>query len=368
MKMRKRRLFPILLMILCISGCSRQTAPAEAKDAPPASGNVVVGDFVTENDVGAQEEAPTEEPQSGNDVPASDNTDLTRSVMLSTLARRIPEEETKTYDNYFSQIREEALLAADDPWGDFAPCVRKSDGMLCLHHTSNSKMELSYSLRASQNVYTDHTLRKIYCASEDQATLIQVDPISGVAIALYRSEGKLCSVSCGRNIVVFTEETPDEAWRVLRLYEPDGTVDVLEAGLSKISRIGIVSNCELVTMWENPAYTKAVETYGEMIWNSEYDTPYPASTASDDVSYSNFLYDYLPYKIYDDYGIFTWYTRYRNTLSGKTVTLGCKPYSDLFYTYIRHDGSEWMLSTERRISEEYTYNIVRFWLYLPADQ
>lgn len=375
-----KKWYALLLIFLTIilSGCSvktASTAPADTTEVlatavtPQENAELEEPEPAQELPEPAQESAAdtAEEPQSGNDVSASDNADLTRSVMRSTLARRIPEEEAKTYNDYFSQIREETLLAADDPWGDFVSYVRQSDGMLCLRHSGNSKMELSYSLRASQNVYTSHTLRKIYCTSEDQATLMQVDPISGAAIELYRSEGKLDSIYCGRNIVVFTEESLDGTWHVLRLYEPDGTVDVIEENLSEVAEIKIISNCEFVTMWKNPAYTKAVETYGETIWNSEYDTPYPASTAADDVSFGNFLYDYLPYKIYDDYGIFTWYTRYRNTMIGKTVTLGCKPYSDLFYTYIRPDGSEWMLSTERRISEEYTYNIVRFWLYLPDD-
>lgn len=237
------------------------------------------------------------------------------------------EEEVVPREEYFSQIRDEMRGKAGNYW-------------------------TSYEISDSGN-----ELLEIH--SEDDSKSV-----------IYQTDGRLDALYCGRGIVIFTEELTDGTWRVLRLYRPDGTVDMLEEGLSEILRIDVLNNCEFVTTWENPAYTEAVEAHSESIWNQLNTTmPYPTTEEEKWLpGNEHFFHDVLPLEIYKTYGIFDRYVRYRNTLTGKTVTLGCTRYSSLFYTYILPDGTEWILSPERRVYEDDNYNMVRFWLYLPADE
>ena len=209
-----------------------------------------------------------------------------------------------------------------------------------------------------------------YEVSENRTELLEIHSEDDSKSVIYQTAGRLDSLYCGRGIIIFTEQSADGTWRVLRLYRPDGTVDVLEEGLSEILRMDILNNCEFITTWENPAYTEAAAAYSESLWNQLNTTmPYPTTEEEKWLpGNEHFFHDVLPLEIYKTYGIFDRYVRYRNTLTGKTVTLGCTRYSSRFYTYILPDGTEWILSRERREYEDDNYNMVRFWLYLPADQ
>ena len=368
-----KKWYALLLMFLTmvLSGCSLKTA-----STAPADTTEVLATAATP--------LKSTEESTDSSQPATDSEVLTSSSLPEKLAMLIPAPEKKTHDDYFSEIRTENIRYIDG--GKYNTSVFShhfdDDGYLYVDYKIDGQR---YSRRVNEtfdcpfvdvrrNCKFKGTLRKSYFFSADEKSLIQLDPITAEAVAIYTAEVTLKQPEhgwkLGCNIVVFTEQDANGNWRVLRLYEPDGTIDVIEESIPTEPSLNIISNCEFLTMWENPAYTKAAETYGESIWNKLNITkPYPTTEEEKWLpGNEHFFHDVLPLEIYKTYGIFDRYVRYRNTLTGKTVTLGSTQYNCRFSTYILPDGTEWRLSAERREYEDGNYNMVRFWLYLPADQ
>lgn len=231
-----------------------------------------------------------------------------------------------------------------------------------------SLVELPVENVVNYEMHHYYTLRRLYLMTDGGAALTQFDLASGVATDIYRTSQTLGSIYCGANIVLFSEQNADGTWRVLRLYEPDGTIDVIEESIPTEPSLSIISNCEYVIGWKNPAYAVLEEELAPYYWKAAgYDFRIPEYPGKEVTKYITDFDQILPQLIYGDHGIFDYYVRYRNTLTGKTVTLGRTPRSAIFYTYIRPDGSEWELSAERVEYEDGQYNMIRFWLYLPAN-
>ena len=196
--------------------------------------------------------------------------------------------------------------------------------------------------------------------------LTQIDPMTGDVTIAYQTDGVLERLICGQNIVVFTEQTADGSWRVLRLYEPDGTVAVMEENLPSSPRPYMISNCELVVHWESPEYTALIKAHAADYWDN-WDGAHPFPGLEESLKTGDFG-EHLPEHIYEDYGVFTNVLRYQNTLTGKVVTLNSVPRCFRIPRYFRSDGTEWALSEARSLYEDTNYNMVRFWLYLPTDK
>lgn len=330
-------------------------------------------------------------------LPSANSTAFTSSPLLETLTPMVPVAEGKTHDEYFSAIRFEDTRRLNDvngAWPGFSFGMDE-DGQLYLDYMyeifeknggreySRFKHEtLEYPFVGARgnpdNDNCGNTMRKAYFLSTDEKALMQIDPITAEAAAVYEADCTLAPLvsyqNFGCNIVVFSEQNSDGTWRVLRLYEPDGTVDVVEDKIPARPSVSIVSNCEFVIGWKNPEYTKAAEAYGESLWNEinwgeHSETDYPTTEEEKWLPENEiFFSEVLPHEIYFGYGILPRFVRYRNTRSGKTVTLGTGLGGCAWPYYYRLDGTLWSLSNERMLYESETYNMVRFWLYLPADQ
>lgn len=360
-------LFVLFLAMFC--GCSVKTASTALADT-------------TEVLATAATPLKSTEESTDSSQPTTNSESLTSSSLLEKLAMLIPAPEEKTRDDYFSEIRTEDIRRINDENdGSSAFSLRfDDDGNLYIDFSIdgqyysrfvNKTLEYPF-LSASGKRICGQTLRKIYCLSADEKTLMQIDPITAKAVTVYTTDrilrlqtfGWLKTFGC--NIVVFVEQMADGTWRVLRLYEPDGTVDVIEENLSEVAEIKIISNCEFVTMWKNPAYQAVEDANVAAIWAdwAPEDEPYPGREEADRIS--NF-HEVLPEDVFDRTGVFNYYSRYRNTLSGKTVTVGCIVGCAPLHDYCLLDGTPWTLSRERLYADWEKYDMPRFWLYLPDD-
>lgn len=214
------------------------------------------------------------------------------------------------------------------------------------------------------------TLHDIYYLTADRKVLMQLDPETGARSAVYRSSLALGTLRCGRAVVVFAEQTPDGAWRTLRLYEPDGSVAVLETDLpAQPQLLTIINSCETVCQWENPEYTRLADEHGEaywqQLWTSAAQTP---PYTDEEIDKTDFRMQ-LAFRLYHEYGAVRGYLRWRSTLTDETVTVGYAYIDTDQESYILSDGSVWA-PHEQALNEQRQYAGIRFsfWKYLTPDE
>lgn len=185
-----------------------------------------------------------------------------------------------------------------------------------------------------------HSLRCAYCLTDGGRTLTQINPATGEVRYVYRSDSALRLLAYGREIMVFAEQTGDDTCRTLRLFEPDGTVDVLEENLPWQLTLYIISNDEFATLWPNPEMTRLCEPL----------LPELSGDAAKRWAWAR-------------YGVPDWFEYYCNTLTGYHKTMA---YSFYGFRYFFLDGTPW----EGQSAAEATGNQwegLAFWLYLPSD-
>ena len=244
------------------------------------------------------------------------------------------------------------------------PSAKIRAGVLC--YTGNRRIVYRSAARSRRRKQKRRSHRQERLTNSVSRCLTQIDPMTGDVTIAYQTDGVLERLICGQNIVVFTEQAADGSWRVLRLYEPDGTVAVMEENLPSSPRPYMISNCELVVRWESPEYTALIKAHAADYWDN-WDGAHPFPGLEESLKTGDFG-EHLPEHIYEDYGVFTNVLRYQNTLTGKVVTLNSVPRCFRIPRYFRSDGTEWALSEARSLYEDTNYNMVRFWLYLPTDK
>lgn len=313
--------------------------------------------------------------------------------------------ETMSREEYFSKIRNEGWIdSKTDGWtyeftngvflrtGRFIWLPELKDHALYFYRSGPSGMELTQQLLEIYEIPgSEHwsgyscTLRRFYAMEEnDETQLLQFNPETGASQVAYRSEGKIEDFRTGRNVVVISEQTADGTWRVVRLYEPDGSTDVLIDNLTRRPWIDGKSNCEFLIGWWNPEQSRLREAHKLDFW-TEYWTGMTAEIREDAMaSYVEAHPDYVddggvpPYDeellpgcsgdivsmwVWTHYGVPDWFEYYCNTLTGYHKTMA---YSFYGFQYFFLDGTPW----EGQSAAESTGNQwegLAFWLYLPSD-
>lgn len=185
-----------------------------------------------------------------------------------------------------------------------------------------------------------HSLRRAYCLTDGGRTLTQINPATGEVRYVYRSDSALRLLAYGREIMVFAEQTGDDTCRTLRLFEPDGTVDVLEENLPWQLTLYIISNDEFATVWPNPEMTRLCE-------------PLLPELSGDAAKRW----------VWARYGVPDWFEYYCNTLTGYHKTMA---YSFYGFQYFFLDGTPWEGQSAAKATGN-QWEGLAFWLYLPSD-
>lgn len=399
MKRYKSTLFALALL-LCLSGCApaQEEASADEPEAP-AVVEPVEADIRQEPD---STPAETSEMLDAANIPDATG--------YPDLAIRRRERERMSYEEYFSEIREAPQFTGK--WGLYTLVtgrdLKDTDGIdtqsidenalylyrekamepfqvvrLPVDHVVPTPLESDKITYYRPYTY-GQTEQWIYCLTDDGKYLRRVDPVDGTVDIVYQPEVRLCSVWCRTNLIVFSEEMPDGTFRIFRLYEPDGTVDVLDESLQKEPSVGIMSNCEFYISWANPEMVELREEHKEDFWaeywtdkddlsreiamNLYYKEAHPDYV--DDGSVPPYDEDLLPLGSYDPVVAWVWehyavperLVRYRNTLTGYHKTM--------YYTYVGKkyfflDGTQWVQPYE--VSEDEIIDGSPFWLYLPSE-
>ena len=205
----------------------------------------------------------------------------------------------------------------------------------------------------------DYTRQRIYYLTSDGACLKRMNPADGLTEVLYRSPNHLCGLLCGKNVVVFSEEMQDGTFRVLRLYEPDGSTDVL---IDKLTRLRDKYKVEYwATAWQSE-----VEAVGHDRAVAWYQSVHPDYV--DDGSIPPFDETLLPMCcgvsiegwIFEQFGVPADVIRYVNTLTEYHRTMY---HQGLCYFF--PDGTQWVQPYE--VSEDEIIDGSPFWRYLPSD-
>lgn len=359
----------LLFALLLLSGC---TSAPENKSAAPAE------------NIPQTEEAPPADAEQNEDTPAPTE-EITIQHYETPLDLGVAPPETMSRETYFSELRNEEFSRTDaTKWtyelsmgkyvytDDFVFMPTLKDDALYFYRSTrkgyDSKQELLeiWEVPNSENMtYYGHTLRRLYGVSPDKTQLIQIDPESGASRTIYQSTGIIKRVWTGRNIIVLAEQVSDECHRVLRMYEPDESTDILIDDLPNFPWTNIVSSDEFLFDWKNPEYERLADEYAGVYWDRELNkngnNPYPGR-GTDAYNDSNFEMD-LPQYIYQDYGVRYGWKRYINTLTGQSLTLEHVPNHSPASNYYLSDGTQWEVPQD---AEYYSYT-PDFWRYLPMD-
>ena len=404
-------LFALLLLSSCTSAPeNKPAAPAEnipqTEEAPPAD---------------AAPEAPLQtepvHPVPGVPIPAEpieeDPMDVEETPIQhyeTPLDLELEAPETMTHNEYFSEYREESwdwesgirknyILAPGRLIGDTGDVVYEGMPELEAHRLylyktdwlGSHKCRLSsiwalpgYELTDTWDSTYSSTLRRLYCISPDRTSLIQVDPEHGTSAVFYHTDGTIWNLNAGKNIVVFSEQMTGGTWRIIRLYEPDGSTDVLVDNRPTSAGVRIYNNCAFDITCRNPEMTRLREEHKKDYW-AEYWTEMDVDRRAlqmkfylkshpdyvDDGGVPPYDEELLPQGsgdvvqrwVWKHYGIPDLLEHYCNTLTGYHKTMA---YSFFGFQYFFLDGTPWDAPEEAYVDAS-CYDGMEFWRFLPSD-
>ena len=323
--------------------------------------------------------------------------------------------EAMTHDEYFSEYREESwdwesgirknyILAPGRLIGDTGAVVYEGMPELEAHRLylyktdwlGSHKCRLSsiwalpgYELTDTWDSTYSSTLRRLYCISPDRTSLIQVDPEHGTSAVFYHTDGTIWNLNAGKNIVVFSEQMTGGTWRIIRLYEPDGSTDVLVDNLPTSAGVRIYNNCAFDITCRNPEMTRLREEHKGDYWSEYWTSLDEKSRASSMELYKNANPDYVddggvpPYDeslisedliggcsgdvvekwVWEHYGVPDEIEYYCDTLTGYHKLMY---YSFYGFQYFFPDGTPW---EGQRVAYGTGSNFegLEFWRFLPSD-
>ena len=323
--------------------------------------------------------------------------------------------ETMTHDEYFSEyweeswdwesgIRKNYILAPGRLIGDTGDVVYEGMPELEAHRLylyktdwlGSHKCRLSsiwalpgYELTDTWDSTYSSTLRRLYCISQDRTSLMQVDPEHGTSAVFYHTDGTIWNLNAGKNIVVFSEQMTDGTWRIIRLYEPDGSTDVLVDNLRTSAGVRIYNNCAFDITCRNPEMTRLREEHKGDYWSEYWTSLDEKSRASSMELYKNANPDYVddggvpPYDeslisedliggcsgdvvekwVWEHYGVPDEIEYYCDTLTGYHKLMY---YSFYGFQYFFPDGTPW---EGQRVAYGTGSNFegLEFWRFLPSD-
>lgn len=397
----------VLLMLSGCTGAAEETVPTDVSEAPAA-------------------EAPVEtepvHPVPGVPIPAEpieeDPVDVEETPIQhyeTPLDLELEAPETMTHDEYFSEyweeswdwesgIRKNYILAPGRLIGDTGDVVYEGMPELEAHRLylyktdwlGSHKCRLSsiwalpgYELTDTWDSTYSSTLRRLYCISQDRTSLIQVDPEHGTSAVFYHTDGTIWNLNAGKNIVVFSEQMTDGTWRIIRLYEPDGSTDVLVDNLRTSAGVRIYNNCAFDITYRNPEMTRLREEHKGDYWSEYWTSLDEKSRASSMELYKNANPDYVddggvpPYDeslisedliggcsgdvvekwVWEHYGVPDEIEYYCDTLTGYHKLMY---YSFYGFQYFFPDGTPW---EEQSVAYGTGSNFegLEFWRFLPSD-
>ena len=423
--MHQTRIFTIfLLMLLLLSACApaqdvqpiEPKAPAvseptlevsEPQESDSTSADVAQNnatDSIVQQKSNEENDTASEHTQE-DEIVSSDKNYIQVQHYEKMLDLSLIPEETMSYEAYFSEIRQEqggmdlkyfqVSLGRDIAEEDFQWLPELDDEALYIYRASRGmwlpkRMLEIWEIPGCKNAQPcGYTSRRIYCWPPRSNQLLQIDPEHGIVKSVYQSAGTLRSLVAGTNIVVFSELISDGTWRIIRLYEPDGSTDVLVDNLRTSAGVRIYNNCAFDITCRNPEMTRLREEHKGDYWSEYWTSLDEKSRASSMELYKNVNPDYVddggvpPYDeslisedllggcsgdvvekwVWEHYGVPDEIEYYCDTLTGYHKLMY---YSFYGFQYFFPDGTPW---EEQRVAYGTGSNFegLEFWRFLPSD-
>ena len=393
-----------LVMLFFLSACSpRQAIPSEKSQTP------AVIDPIQESKEPVQSEP--EEPAEPESIVVQ--TDLSTLPELDLI-----ELETRTAEEYFTQVAEEEELSLDRknfhlglgstlnelPYSNMPAC--DNDALYLYTATSTHKGKLQGVWKLADNVemtlvrsgysseYTDaefgRTNSSVFYISADGKSLMRVNLREKTSKQVFQTEHSLLSISCGANIVFFLEKLAEDNYTFYRLYEPEMKMEAVISNICAMPTYffyngrgthGIFISSKTPEMLQLREEHK--EDYWTEMWTSFsdenralnmlfYQNKHPGYEDDgsippyDEQSLPGCSGDIVERWVWEHYGVPDLADYYCDTLTGYHKLMY---YSSYCLQYYFPDGTHWDAPQEAydEAPESGGPNSMEFWRFLPSD-